>query len=157
MKRLLLVVLWLTAFAPAVAHEYSAGDIVIEHPWARPSFSANANGVAYMTIVNNGVRADRLLNVSGGIANRVELHATKMDGDVMRMRPVSGGVEIAPGEKVEIGPGGLHVMLMGLAVPLKEGDKFPITLEFEHAGAVEVSVHVENKAAPSRPEREHHH
>ena len=92
------------------------------------------------------------------MAGRVELHATLMDGDVMRMRPVKDGVEILPGRSVEVVPGGLHIMLMGLAAPLKEGDAFPLSLRFEHAGTINISVHVESKPEDSAPPmREHHH
>jgi periplasmic copper chaperone A len=144
--------------APVWSHEITQGDLVIDHPWARPSLGASPNGVAYMIITNKGEVADRLRAVRADVAKKVELHATLMDGDVMRMRPVPDGVEILPGQTVEIVPGGLHVMLMGLLGPLKEGDSFPLSLEFERAGNVVVSVHVELKPEKTaRPTREHHH
>jgi hypothetical protein len=148
----------LAGCAPSWAHEFTVGELMVEHPWARPSLGASPNGAAYLIVKNNGKEADRLLSVSGDVAGRVELHATLMDGDVMRMRPVKDGVEIPPGQSVEIVPGGLHIMLMGLAAPLKEGDSFPLSLQFERAGSVDVSVHVETKPEKSAPPmREHHH
>ncbi len=159
MKRIAIVVAALfIGWAQSWAHEFTLGDLVIGHPWARPSLGLSPNGVAYMIVTNRGSVADRLVGVSAGVAKRVELHATVMDGDVMRMRPVTDGVEIPPGQAIEIAPGGLHVMLMEVAAPLSEGDSFPLSLEFERAGAVEVSVHVESKPEKTaRPEREHHH
>ena len=140
------------------AHEFTQGTLVIDHPWARPSLGASPNGVVYMIITNKGDVADKLLTVGGNVAEKVELHTTLMDGDVMRMRPVPDGVEILPGQTVEIAPGGLHVMLMGLSAPLKEGDRFSLALMFERAGSVNVDVHVESKPGKSAPPvREHHH
>lgn len=144
--------------APSWAHEFTQGDITVDHPWARPSLGASPNGVAYMIITNTGEVADRLVSVSTEVSKKAELHTTLMDGEVMRMRPVPDGAEILPGQTVEIVPGGLHVMLMGLSAPLKEGDSFPLILQFERAGNVDVSVHVEIKPEKTaRPTREHHH
>ena len=159
MKRLLVAaaVLFMSG-GPLWAHEFTQGSLVIDHPWARPSLSVSPNGVAYMIITNEGDVADKILTVNGNVAKRVELHTTLMDGDVMRMRAVAGGVEILPGQTLEIAPGGLHVMLMGLSAPLKEGDRFPLTLMFERAGGVDVEVQVESKPGKSTlPVREHHH
>ena len=159
MKQLFIAVAFLfMGCAPSWAHKFTVGDLVIAHPWARPTLGSNSNGVAYMVITNHGVTDDRLVGVNADMATRVELHSTIMDGDVMRMRPVTDGVEIPSGEKLEILPGGLHIMFMGLKAPLKEGGEFPLSLRFEHAGVVDVSVHVENKPEKSTPpEREHHH
>ena len=159
MKRIFLAAaIVLMGCAPSWAHDFKLGDLVVEHPWARPSLGASPNGVAYLIVTNNGAETDRLIDVSGDVAGRVELHATLMEGDVMRMRPVKDGVEILPGQSVEIVPGGLHIMLMGLTEPLKEGDSFPLSLRFEHAGSVDVFVHVENKPEKTAPPmREHHH
>jgi copper(I)-binding protein len=144
---------------PLWAHEFTQeGSLVIDHPWARPSLGASPNGVAYMIITNEGGTADKILTVNGNVAKRVELHTTLMDGDVMRMRAVPDGVEILPGQTLEILPGGLHVMLIGLSAPLKEGDRFSLNLMFERAGGVDVEVQVESKPGKSTlPVREHHH
>lgn len=158
MRRLLVAVAVLVLGAsPAWSHDYSAGDLVIDHPWARPSFGASPNGAAYMSVTNTGSAAERLVGISGDVAERIELHATTMDGDVMRMRPVSGGVDIPPGETVRFAPGAMHVMLMGLKMPLKEGEAFPLRLSFAPGGDVEVSVHVETQGGSQPPQREHKH
>ena len=66
-----------------------------------------------------------------------------MSNGVMKMRPLENGLVIEPGKTVKLAPGGYHVMLMDLKSPLKQGEKLPITLEFEKAGKVTVSFDVE--------------
>lgn len=124
----------------AVAHEYKVGSLTIEHPWARASVAAN--GAAYMTISNSGSEPDQLVAAASPVAETVELHTHIMEGDVMKMRPVKA-IDVNVGEPAVLKPGGLHIMLIGLKAPLKEGEKFPMTLTFTKAGTVEVSVVVE--------------
>jgi copper(I)-binding protein len=131
-----------TAFmltSTALAHNYMQGDIHIIKPWSRPLPAVSPNGAAYMTLVNKGKTPDRLLSVSTPAARRAEIHAHMMEGGMMKMRPVDH-VDIVPGEPSVLQPGGMHVMLMGLKEPLVEGKSFPLTLNFERAGAVEVTV-----------------
>lgn len=129
----------------ADAHEFKAGSITVEHPWARPA--AKGNGAAYFALDNTGKAADRLVGVSSDVARSVEMHATAVDAQgVASMRPVQG-VELPPGGQAQFAPGGLHVMLIGLARPLVEGEEFPLTLTFEQAGNVTVEVAVEKKAS----------
>jgi hypothetical protein len=64
------------------------------------------------------------------------------DMGMMKMRPVPG-LSVAPGKPVKLAPGGYHIMLMGLKAPLKQGDSFPLTLRFEHAAPMTVTVNVE--------------
>lgn len=131
---------------PAWALEYRLGPLVVEQPWARPSVGAGRTGAAYLTLHNRGERADRLVGASSPVAQAVELHSHTMEGDVMRMRAVPA-VEVAPGEPVVFGPGGLHVMLIGLTRPLAEGERFPLTLRFEHGGTVAIDVPVQRQPA----------
>jgi len=124
------------------AHGASVGDIAIGHPFATPSIPGTSNGAAYLaSIENNGAAADRLVRASTPIAARVEIHTMNLDAQgVMRMREIDG-VELAPKAKVQMKPGGgLHLMLIGLKEPLKEDATFPMTLEFERAGKVEVKM-----------------
>ncbi|MBS0308564.1 MAG: copper chaperone PCu(A)C [Proteobacteria bacterium] len=131
----------------AHAHEYQAGDVHVEHPTARPSLPGQKNGAAYLTLENKGTQADRLLSASSTVAQSVQIHSMKMEGDVMKMREADG-ISLAPAAKVAMQPGdGYHIMLLGLKKPLKIGDKFPLTLIFEKAGKLDVSVWVEGKAA----------
>ena len=133
--------------ALASAHDFAAGDIRVDHPWARPSVTMRTPGAAYFSLTNTGAEADRLIAARPvGFAERAELHTHINDNGVMRMREVEGGVEIPAGETGEFRPGGLHVMLYGLAAPLAEGELHPLVLVFEHAGEVEVGVVVENRA-----------
>lgn len=130
-----------TLSAGALAHGYTLGKLAIGHPWAKASAGMAANGAAFLKITNSG-EADRLIGAKTTIADRTELHTHTMDGGVMKMRQVQA-IEIPAGGTVALEPGGLHVMLLGLKAPLKENDKFPLTLTFEKAGSVDVDVKVE--------------
>ncbi len=125
----------------AMAHDYMQGDIHIMKPWSRPLPPVSANGAAYMTLVNKGKAPDKLVAVSTPMAMKAEVHTHTMEGGVMRMRRVDG-VELVPGQPAVFKPGGLHVMMMGLKEPLVEGKSYPLTLTFERAGTVEVTVRI---------------
>jgi copper(I)-binding protein len=127
--------------ASALAHDYMQGDIHIMKPWSRPLPAVSPNGAAYMTLVNKGSSADRLLSVSTPMAMKAELHTHTMEGGVMKMRRVEA-VELVPGKPSVLEPGGLHVMMMGLKKPLVDGNSFPLTLNFERAGTIEVTVRI---------------
>lgn len=130
------------AVTSAAAHEYKAGSLEIEHPWARATSPQQKNGAAYMDVRNSGGEPDRLLAVRTGEAGSAELHATTVTGDgVAQMRAVEA-VDIPPGGEAALAPVGLHVMLVGLKGPLYEGVTFPMTLVFERAGEVGVEVEV---------------
>lgn len=152
--------LLLTSFAQA--HSYKAGSLNIDHPAARATMGSQSNGGAYMKIENTGNTDDALLSASSPAAASVEIHTMTMEGDVMKMRSLDQ-LEIKAGSKVEMKPGnGYHLMLLGLKKPLKNGDKFPLTLNFKKAGKVKVTVNVEDKAMPAKPMNdadmhEHHH
>ena len=132
--------------ASALAHEYEVGMIRIEHPWARATPGKAPNGAAYMTLVNLGTKADRLLRVASPVARRVSLHTHLTENGIMKMRPVKA-IEVVPGSPTVLQPGGLHVMLMGLKAPLKVGETFSLTLTFERAGTVQVQVVVQSPGA----------
>lgn len=125
----------------AAAHEFKLGALSIDHPWARASAGPARNSAAFMTIHNTG-GADRLIAAAGDVSDRVELHTHMMEGDVMKMRQVEA-VDVPAEGMAALQPGGFHVMLIGLKNPLKEGDRFPLTLTFEKAGDVTVEVAVE--------------
>jgi len=150
----------LCAAAVAVAaHGADVGDIAIGHPFATPSIPGMSNGAAYLaSIENKGAVADRLVRASTPAAARVELHTMAVDAQgVMRMREVDG-IALAPKAKVQMKPGaGLHLMLIGLKEPLKEDASFPMTLEFERAGKVEVKVVVGQPKPGGAPVEGHMH
>lgn len=129
----------------ALAHDFRAGDVRIGHPFATPSLAGASSGAAYIaTLENTGGKPDRLLRASTPLAGSVELHTMSIDaGGVMRMRMLED-IAVAPDKPIKMRPGmGTHFMLMGLTKPLKEGDTFPMTLEFERGGKVEVKVVVQ--------------
>lgn len=142
--------------ALAHAHEtFKLGELTVEHVHARATAPGQPAGAGYLVIRNGGKAADRLVAASAEVAERAELHEMKMDGNVMRMREVAA-IEVAAGKTVELRPGGLHIMLMGLKAPLKQGESFPLTLRFERAGEVTVKVAVEGAGGGSHSQHQHH-
>ena len=138
-RRFLLLAATFGIAISAAAHDYTQGDIHIMKPWSRPLPAVSANGAAYMTLMNKGNGPDKLLSISTPAARKAELHNHTMEGGMMKMRPV-GTLAITPGDAAVLQPGGLHVMLLGLTEPLVDGNAFPLTLHFEHAGSIEVKV-----------------
>ena len=112
-------------------------------------------GGGFLTLTNKGA-ADRLLSVATPAAEAVEIHVMAMEGDVMKMRQLDA-LALAPGQTVELKPGGYHLMLMGLKAPLQVGDQFPLTLKFEKGGEKVVTVRVEAPSveAPAMPMHKH--
>ena len=119
-----------------------AGAIHVEGAWSRALPPVARNGAAYMVIRNDGPSADRVIGGDSEIAERVELHTHEMHGELMRMRRLEAGIELPAGGSQRLEPGGLHVMLMGLAEPLEAGKTFEITLRFAQAPPLTVEVTV---------------
>ena len=132
----------MTICGTAAAQDVKAGDLVLSHAWSRATPGGAHVGAGYLTIKNNGSSADKLVGGSSQVAADVEVHEMTMNKDVMVMRPVSGGLTIPPGQSVTLVPGGYHLMLMNLKAPLKQGERVPITLQFEKAGKVDVVLEV---------------
>jgi copper(I)-binding protein len=139
------------AFAlPVAAHDFKAGDLRIDHPYSVPSRPGLTTGAVYFKgIRNTGNSADQLLSASTPVAGRVEVHRMQMlqgaRGEVMQMRAISA-LEVPAGAAVTMKhgtPDGYHLMLLDLKAPLKDGDRFPVTLTFEKAGVHEVTVWVQ--------------
>ena len=126
----------------ALAAMSSFAQVKIEGAWARPTVQGQQAGGGYLSITS--AAADRLLGGSTQVAQQFELHTMAMRGDVMEMRQVDA-IELPAGKKVELKPGGLHVMFIGLKAPLKVGDKVPVTLKFEKAGELKVDFAVSNE------------
>jgi len=137
------------ATSPALAHDYTVGNLKIGHPWARATPKGASVGGGYLKITNTGTAADRLVGGSTDIAGSFEVHEMKMEGSVMKMRPVAGGLEIKPGQTVTLDPSGYHVMFVGLKDQLKQGERFKATLEFAKAGKVDVDFAIEGIGAKS--------
>ena len=119
------------------------GDLTITAAFIKSMTPGQPVGGGYITVVNNGAADDRLVSVTppAGV-DHIEMHEMKMDGDVMRMRKLADGLEVRAGQTVEMKPGGLHMMFMGVRTPFATGDSVKATLVFEKAGSVEVDIPV---------------
>jgi periplasmic copper chaperone A len=139
----------LTLFAaPVRAQEVKAGDLVITQAWSRATPRGAKIAGGYLTIENKGTAADRLIGGSAEVSDKIQVHEMAVNNGVMTMRPLDQGLVIEPGKIVKLAPGGYHLMLVDLKGPLKQGDKVPVTLEFEKAGKVKLSLDVQGVGAP---------
>lgn len=135
----------------------TAGDIMIHESWARASIGNAPNSAAYMTVMTHGESGDKLVGAATPAAETAELHNHIMEEGIAKMRPVDV-IEVMPDEPVTLGPGGLHIMLMGLKGELEAGDTFPLTLTFENAGEVKVDVPIKSlKDAMKQGSGHEHH
>jgi len=127
--------------------------VEVRDPWVRFAVKGQSGTGAFMTLA--APSGARLTGVSTPVAALAEVHEMKMEGDVMRMRAVAGGLELPPRQPVELKPGGYHVMLMDLKKALVVGDTVPMTLEFvDGAGRKAVArVDVPVRAAAAAGER----
>lgn len=131
--------------AVAFAHDFKLGPLRIDHPYALPMAAGTTTGAAYLRgIRNTGDLADRLVGASTPVARNVEIHRSAMDAqNVMRMR-VTDGIDLPPKSELQLRHGGEHhLMLIGLKQPLRDGERFSMTLRFEKAGEREVTVWVQ--------------
>jgi periplasmic copper chaperone A len=135
------------AMVPAKAQEVKAGDLVITQAWSRATPNGAKIGSGYFTVENKGSAPDRLVSVSADVAGKAEVHEMAMNNGVMTMRALDNGLTIDPGKTVKLAPGGYHLMMFDLKNPLKQGDTLLITLTFEKAGKVNVSLAVEGIGA----------
>lgn len=126
----------------ALAGDYRVGGVEVRSPWTRPA-QAGMNGVGYLTLANVGTKPVKLVAVESPAAQSVGLHESKMTGGVMSMRPVTGGLTVAPGAKVDFAPGGYHLMLLGLKAGQSVGGKVPLTLVFADGRRVKIELSVE--------------
>lgn len=132
---------------PAHAEDATSGSVKISAPWTRATPKGAQVGAGYMTITNTGSAPDRLVGGASEVASDFEIHEMHMDNGVMRMRQITKGLEIKPGQSVELKPGGNHVMFLGLKKPLAQGEHVKATLAFEKAGKVVVDFTVESIGA----------
>lgn len=144
---------------PAFAHNgvIHLGDINISLPFTRATLPNAPVGGGFLTIENTGTEADRLVSATSTVAGDTQIHEMAMEGDVMKMRQLTEGLEIPAGETVVLAPGGFHIMFMGLNQPFVEGQTVAVTLTFEKAGSVEVLLPVEATAADAPTAMEHAH
>src|SRR6476620_4094240 len=114
MKSILFAAALVLTAGSATAHEYKAGSIEIKHPWARATPKGATVAGGYMKLINTGTAPDRLVGGTNANAEKFEIHKMSMDNGVMKMRPLPNGIEIKPGETVELTPGSYHLMFVGL-------------------------------------------
>jgi copper(I)-binding protein len=142
--------------ANSLAHDFRVGSIVIDHPYATPSIPGTQTGAVYFReLLNKGDKADRLLSAQTGVATSVGIHRMQLDGDVMRMREIQS-LDLPARASAPMRHGqsnGYHLMLEGLKAPLKDGERFDLTLKFEKAGERTVKVWVQTP----RKTTAHHH
>ena len=144
LSKLAFATLLMVAAVPAFAQSPS---IQVENPWARATPSGAKTGAVYMTIDNKSSIADRLTGVSSEVAKKLQIHETKTDKGITKMREISGGLPVPVGGSLVLKPGGYHVMLIDLNRPLKAGETFPLTLVFEKAGKISITVPVQSMGA----------
>lgn len=126
-----------------------ADGIMVMEPYARAASPAAKSGAAFVTLHNTGDTDDRLIGVRTDAAKRVELHTHTETGDgIMQMREIEGGIELPAGAVHQMERGGDHVMLMGLTGALEQGADIEVTLIFENAGEMVVTIPVDNDRAP---------
>jgi copper(I)-binding protein len=136
------VAIILAHVSPTLAADYDVGSIHIAQPWSRATPKGATSGAGYMTITNKGTTPDRVSCVSSDVSAQCQIHSMTMEGGVMKMRPVEGGLEIKPGDTVTLKPSSFHVMLVSLKHPLETGQTVKVTLKFDKAGTVDVEYPV---------------
>jgi periplasmic copper chaperone A len=130
------------AIGRATAVEFKVDSLVIESPWTRATPKGATIGGGYLDIKNNGTAPDRLLHGSVSVAKRFQIHSTTIEDGVAKMREVTAGIEIKPGETIKFEPGLSHLMFVNIVQPLHEGDKVRGTLTFERAGTIDIEYAV---------------
>lgn len=141
----LALLLWLACLPSAVhAHGVAAGDLQLDHPYAVPSAPGEPHGKAYLRgIKNAGIQAEKLLGASTPAAAKVVLHSLKPDARGLIGQPVEA-IELPAKTLTPLRhTGDYQLTLIDLKAPLKEGDRFDLTLNFEHAGTKTVKVWVQ--------------
>jgi periplasmic copper chaperone A len=161
-KIILMVALLIFATGQVVkAENYVLGELEISNVWARATPGRSRTAAVYIERISNfGQQVDSLIGIRSPIASKISIHQTKIEAGIAKMRPVEE-LEIHVGRPVSLKPSGLHVMLVGLQQPLKEGSKFSMVLEFKTAGKIEVVVAVKkiglSGALKIEHKRKHHH
>jgi copper(I)-binding protein len=130
-----------------------AEPVAVSNAWVRTPAPGQKVAGAYMELVSGSDSA--LVGVDSPAAARVELHTMKLDAGVMKMRQVER-IDLPAKQAVKLAPGGMHIMLVDLRRPLKEGDTVPLTLTIRHAGApTQVKVEATVRAAPGTSQHRH--
>ena len=142
----------------AFASEFKVGAITIEAPWSRATPGGAKVAAGYLSIKNDAATPDRLVSVTADIAGRAGIHQMSMADGMMKMRELTDGLPIPAQGSVVLDPASYHLMFLDLKKPLKEGETFQATLNFEKAGNVSVTfeVRVMGAAAPDQADHQNH-
>jgi periplasmic copper chaperone A len=143
------LVLALLLGLPGVAAAQSVNPVTVSRAWARAMPPGATVGAVYFTVSNAGA-ADTLLRLDSPVAGHIEMHSMTMQQDMMQMRLLSS-VPVPAHGRVVFEPGNMHVMLLDLPRPLREGEHFVLTLTFRHAPAVQTTVAVLGIGAQDPP------
>jgi copper(I)-binding protein len=130
----------LAVLLAATAAHAAPSQLQISRAWSRPAV-AGTNGSGYLVVANHGSKADAVTGVQSPLAARIDMHAMSMAGGVMSMRRVDR-VAVPAGGQAEFGPGGYHLMLMGLTRTLKPGDHAPVTITFASGAKLKADLTV---------------
>lgn len=133
------------------------GPLNISGPFTRATLPNAPVGGGFLSIENTGTEADRLVSATSSVAKDTQIHEMAMEGDVMKMRALTDGLEIPAGETITLAPGGFHLMFLGLNQAFVEGETVTVTLTFEKAGTVDVVLPVQSPAADAPAAMEHAH
>ena len=139
------------------ANEFKVGAITIETPWSRATPGGAKVALGYLTIKNDAATPDRLVSVTAGIAGSAGIHQMSMADGMMKMRELTDGLPIPAQGSVALAPASYHLMFLDLKKPLKEGETFPATLNFEKAGTVSVTFEVRGMGAATPDQTDHQH
>lgn len=139
--------------ASSSSGQIKAGDLIIDTPWMRATPGGATVAGGYVRISNTGRQADKLISAFIPLAASGSIHSMTMDGGVMKMAAVEGGLVLKPGETVELKPGSYHLMFEGLKASPKVGESISGNLVFERAGTVPVTFAVApiGARAPNAP------
>ena len=143
------------AAAPIAAASVRIGSLAIDGAWSRETAAGQVVAGGFMTISNKGASEDRLVSGTSPVAAEVQLHTMTIDGGVMRMRQLAGGIAVPARGTLELKPGSYHIMFMGLRRQLRQGERFPVTLRFQRAGNVTVQFAVQPVTSTGPMERSH--
>lgn len=141
--------------APKHGDMVMAGDVHIDKAWTRATPANAMAGGAFVTLTNKGDEVDRLVGAASDIAKAVEVHEMSVTDGVMKMQQLVDGLVIEPGQTVELKPGSFHLMMIGLQRPIVQDEMITITLQFEHAGSVDVMFPAAQMGAPSMDHSKH--
>lgn len=126
-----------------------AGEIVADHPWSRATPPCASTGAVYVTLTSKD--GDQLIGMTSSVSTGASVHDMTMDGDIMRMREVIGGLALPPGQAVALKPGGYHIMLTGLKAPLKRGQFVQLHLTFAKSPPLNISAPIAGIGASAAP------